>query len=87
MLQRVIGVVAPSGEAVNGTITVDQQESRWKFEPTTPWLPGEYQLLVSSDLEDRAGNSIGKPFEVDVFRQVQPKITRKTIQLPIRIAP
>jgi hypothetical protein len=87
MLQRVIGVVAPSGEAVNGTITVDQQESRWKFEPTTPWLPGEYQLLVSSDLEDRAGNSIGRPFEVDVFRQVQPKITRKTIQLPIRIAP
>ncbi len=87
MLQRVIGVVTPDGKAVAGTITVDQQESRWKFEPTTPWLPGEYQLLVSSDLEDRAGNSIGRPFEVDVFRQVQPKITRKTIQLPIRIAP
>ena len=87
MLQRVIGVVDPSGKSVTGSVTVDQQESRWSFQPAVAWQAGEYQLLVSSDLEDRAGNSIGRPFEVDVFRQVEPKITRKTIRLPVRIGP
>ena len=85
MLQRVIGVVNSGGKTVAGDVTVDQQESRWSFQPTIPWQPGEYQLLVSSDLEDRAGNSIGRPFEVDVFRQVEPKVTHKTIRLPFRV--
>ncbi|MFP6604749.1 MAG: hypothetical protein VB862_19605, partial [Pirellulaceae bacterium] len=74
-----------SGKAVTGEVVVDQQESRWSFQPTPAWQAGEYYLLVDSELEDRAGNSIGRPFEVDVFRQVDPKVIRKTIRLPFRI--
>ena len=85
MLQRVIGVVDANGKPVAGNVTVDQEETRWSFQPAIGWRAGEYQLLVSSDLEDRAGNSIGRPFEVDVFRQVEPKITRKTIRLSFRV--
>ena len=85
MLQRVMGIVNSNGKPVAGSVTVDQQETRWSFQPAIAWQPGGYQLLVSSDLEDRAGNSIGRPFEVDVFRQVEPKITRKTIRLPFLI--
>jgi len=85
MLQRVLGVVDSRGKPVSGEVVVDQQESRWSFQPTPTWQAGEYHLLVNSELEDRAGNSIGRPFEVDVFRQVDPKVIRKTIRLPFRI--
>ena len=85
MLQRVLGIVDSNGKAVSGRIAVDRQETRWSFQPTLAWQAGTYQLLVSSDLEDRAGNSIGRPFEVDIFRQVEPKVVRKTVRLPFRI--
>ena len=85
MLQRVLGVVDSRGKPVSGEVIVDQQESRWSFQPTPAWQAGEYHLLVNSELEDRAGNSIGRPFEVDVFRRVDPKVIRKTIRLPFRI--
>jgi hypothetical protein len=87
MLHRVLGILDSAGKPVPGTITVDQQETRWSFQPSTSWQPGDYQLVVNSELEDRSGNSIGRKFEIDVFRKVDKKITRKTIQLPFSVAP
>jgi hypothetical protein len=35
-----------------------------EISPTLPWLPGSYHLRVFNTLEDLAGNSLRKPFEV-----------------------
>ncbi|MEO2022896.1 MAG: Ig-like domain-containing protein, partial [Pirellulaceae bacterium] len=86
MLHRVLGILDSNGNAVTGTITVDQQETRWSFQPSRPWQPGDYQLVVNSELEDRSGNSIGRRFEIDVFQKVDKQITRRTIQLPFSVA-
>ena len=48
---------------------VEAAETRWTFTPREPWANGTYQLLALSILEDRAGNRIGRPFEVDQFTQ------------------
>lgn len=86
MLQRVLGVVDPAGKSVPGRVQVDKQERRWSFYPAPAWQVGTYQLLVKSELEDRSGNSIGRPFEVDLFRQVDKKIPNSTVRIPFNIA-
>jgi len=40
---------------------------------------------VDTGLEDLAGNSIGQPFDIDVFDHVTEHITSKTIPLPFTV--
>jgi len=76
MLQRVLrvfhlgagrGATADRTE-IAGTIGIAEEETHWSFLPRDPWPSGHYVLAVSTTLEDRAGNSIGRPFEVDLNR-------------------
>jgi hypothetical protein len=74
MLERVLrvqrvkaGVPASAASSeLPGTIGVGDEETRWTFEPSEPWAPGRYVLAVSTQLEDPAGNNLGRPFEVDL---------------------
>ncbi|WP_422925659.1 Ig-like domain-containing protein [Singulisphaera sp. PoT] len=70
MLDRVFAVLDPSGEPVEGRVTIDQDDSRWRFSPQQPWGEGDYRLAFSTELEDLAGNSVARPFEVDMLRPV-----------------
>ena len=64
MLQHAIKVVDAGDTLLKGEIVVDAHETRWSFEPESRWLPGTYQLRIEPTLEDLAGNSPGRPFEV-----------------------
>lgn len=78
MLQHVIQVFQLEGQALAGSIRVSNQEQRWEFVPSQPWKAGRYRLSVSGVLEDRAGNSLARPFEVDQFRRIDKSVpTRK----------
>lgn len=70
---------------VAGRIQVDDGETLWRFVPRSEWAAGGYRVVVEATLEDRAGNSIEKPFEVDVFERVQTKVTKKHVSVPFRI--
>ena len=85
MLERVLWVVDKAGKPVAGAIEVDSEETRWRYRPRTPWRPGGYALVAETTLEDLAGNSIGRPFEVDVFRSVDRRIPRRTVRLPFEV--
>jgi hypothetical protein len=64
MLQRVIQVQNPQGNILDGQVTVSEHETRWSFRPADPWRSGTYRLAIDGTLEDLAGNSIERPFEV-----------------------
>lgn len=66
LLQRVIQIVHSGGQLVEGTIAVENNERRWLYTPTAPWVMGSYQIRVGTILEDLAGNSVGRPFEIDL---------------------
>ena len=85
MLERVVGVVSPQGQAVKGEVKVDQQETRWRFIPQQRWQVGSYRLWVDSALEDVAGNSIKRPFEVDVFRRIEKRQEVETVDLVVEV--
>jgi hypothetical protein len=86
LLHRLLWVIDESGRKVPGTVTVDEEETRWNFHPDGGvWRMGGYHLVIDKALEDLAGNNIGRPFEVDVFRPVQRELKAETVKLPFRV--
>jgi len=85
LLMRLLEVMDPQGNFVEGAIQVDRDETRWRFTPHEPWRAGDYSLSVDTRLEDLAGNRINRPFEVDVFERVEKRITTTTVSLPFQV--
>jgi hypothetical protein len=86
LLHRMITVANDKGDKIAGTITVTDEEKRWRFEPAKPWRAGKYHLIIDKDLEDLAGNSVARPFEADVFRPIprEPKTETATLSFEVR---
>ncbi|MGE0757050.1 MAG: Ig-like domain-containing protein [Pirellulaceae bacterium] len=85
MLQRVLEVRDARQRLVAGEVRVAQQERLWTFEPAQPWSAGTHYLSTATTLEDLAGNSIGRPFEVDVFRPANPQLEQEVVQLRFQV--
>ena len=68
----------PAGQPVLGTAEAKVDGQGWQITPAQLWVAGTYTLAVNPDLEDLCGNSIRRPFEVDVQRDVPvvPETTR-----------
>ena len=84
LLFRALGV-RRSGAVVDGDVTVGANETQWSFTPHAPWQAGNYDLLALSILEDRAGNQIGRAFEVDNFETVDKGPDPRTVTLPFHV--
>src|SRR5438477_5222561 len=84
LLQRMLQVSGAGGR-VSGTITVDANESTWRFAPRTSWTAGAYQLIVDADLEDISGNKIDQPFDIDVLDKVTEHLTPRTVSMPFNV--
>jgi hypothetical protein len=76
MLGRVLTVLDGESKAALGTIQIDEEETRWRFIPEKPWQPGRYSLEIRTNLEDRVGNSIARPFEVDLNEPAPPSVPK-----------
>jgi hypothetical protein len=83
MLQHVISVSSPTGAVVDGHVSVDENETRWSFQPAKPWIAGNYRLLIEATLEDLAGNSIARPFEVHLPSGRPADVAEKVIPFQI----
>jgi hypothetical protein len=70
---------------VEGRVSVDENETRWRFQPEEPWVAGNHQLHIDAALEDLAGNSIARPFEV-YLPDSRPADIGKTV-IPFQIGP
>lgn len=66
------------GQAIAGTITIGKGETSWHFTPNQPWLAGAYRVSVNPDLEDVAGNTPSRPFDMDLR---SPKLPPQKLQI------
>ncbi len=68
LAHRVIHVQGPLPEntRLEGEAILDRDNRIWHFTPEAPWRAGNYKLAVGVILEDLAGNSVERPFEVDL---------------------
>ncbi len=85
LLDRLIWVENSEAKVVAGQVSVIAAETRWRFTPASPWQTGGYRLVVGTELEDLAGNSVAQPFEVDAAGPISRRVTTKTVELPFRI--
>jgi hypothetical protein len=63
---RLLALEDSADRAIEGTVELLDDDRRWRFLPATAWAAGRYQLKVSPELEDVAGNRPGRPFDLDV---------------------
>lgn len=86
MLGRVLLVKDALGQSIPGQIEITSEESKWHFRPRDAWRAGKFSLEVETTLEDLAGNSIARRFEVDMLSPIKP-IQRETVGLPFVVQP
>jgi hypothetical protein len=77
LAQRAITVVSGT-ETVTGKITMEEDDTAWRFTPARPWKPGVYAIAVDGILEDIAGNRMGKLFDVDTSDPTQSTVATKS---------
>lgn len=82
---RMIVLLDETGKEVAGTPALEQHERRWIYTPDQAWRGGRYNLTVLTTIEDLAGNNIGKPFDVDIFENVQRSLTAPSVSVPVEI--
>jgi hypothetical protein len=85
LLHRLLRVSGPTGDVLAGEAAVGREEREWSFTPESPWAPGPHRLLVDKLLEDLAGNSVGRPFEVDAARDVTRQVIPETVAVPFEV--
>lgn len=85
LLNRVVTVVDDEGQKVKGQVAVGKHERSWSFQPAARWEPGRYEILIDTRLEDPSGNSIGRPFEVDILRPVEKRVAAKVVSLSFSV--
>ena len=83
LMQRAIGV-ARAGVALPGETTIGENDREWRFVPTEPWRSGPHELVILTILEDPAGNRVGRPFEIEMFRAPAPE-ARERVTVPFVI--
>jgi hypothetical protein len=66
-LQTGLTVMNAKGQVVAGAIAIGKDEKSWRFTPTQPWQAGRHRVSVSPDLEDVAGNTPARPFDVNLL--------------------
>ena len=74
LLQSQLWVETAAGKRVPGRIEIGAGERDWSFAPVPAWRAGNYRLAAGSVLEDLAGNSLARPFEVDLQRVKPPAV-------------
>jgi hypothetical protein len=94
LLQRMLWVTDAKGRKLAGTIRVTGGETRWQFTPKEAWRAGSvsdrsqaagYSLVADTRLEDLAGNSIARPFEVDVLHPIPREIKQETMAISFKV--
>lgn len=62
---------------LEGMTEVPRDGMSWAYRPNRPWRAGGYRIAIGTAFEDLAGNSIARPFEVDVTARTPAAIPEK----------
>jgi len=84
LLMRCLRVIDTDHKSVEGTVSTADFEKVWQFTPVRQWASGVHSLEVDSILEDLAGNSLARPFEVDITAAPLKK-TSSVLSLPFQV--
>ncbi|HKS05140.1 MAG TPA: hypothetical protein VJR92_02405, partial [Gemmatimonadaceae bacterium] len=64
LASRMLAVKYRDGRSIDGTIELFDHDTRWRFTPRALWGTGPHYIEVDTELEDLAGNSLQRLFDV-----------------------
>jgi hypothetical protein len=85
LLHEMIDVRDAHGTPLDGTVQVDEGERAWRFRPARPWSSGRHAVRVGRDLEDRSGNDLERPFDLDLHQAPASPPGFDWVELPFAI--
>jgi hypothetical protein len=85
LLLRLLSIEGPDKMACHGESETGSEEREWIFTPDQPWRQGAHALVIDTMLEDLAGNSVDRPFEVDASRGIESRIETHSVKLPFDV--
>jgi hypothetical protein len=65
-LERLISVSDAAGRRIEGSAEMGKHEMAWSFRPAQPWMDQDYRISIDPELEDVAGNTPTRPFDMDL---------------------
>ena len=72
LLKETISITNENGNPVKGKVAILNKEIMIRFTPSSPWISGNYTLVIETRLEDLAGNNINRPFDRDIKNSKTP---------------
>ncbi len=71
-LQQFLTVEDSQGKVVAGSPSLGKEEKAWSFTPAHSWESQGYRLVIGGRLEDLAGNTPQRPFDLNLQAPVPP---------------
>ena len=81
--RKVITACSNNEEIIEISQQADWDGTRVKIFPSKPWTAGSYTLALNPRLEDLAGNSLERPFEVDLSSETTDFAKKLTLTFEI----
>lgn len=72
LLDKSLKVRDSTGHSVAGKSTIGSNEKSWSFQPEQPWRAADYAVHIDEGLEDLAGNTPARRFDVDLTASTGP---------------
>lgn len=66
LLSKFLSLTTASGAVIEGEAAIGAKEQAWSFTPAKVWASGDYLLTADERLEDLAGNTMLRPFDLDL---------------------
>ncbi len=66
LVRRHVEIFGPAGTAIETSLTWDQEQKVFRFNPAGKWASGNFRIEISKYLEDLAGNTPVRVFDTDM---------------------
>ncbi len=85
LISRLIWIETSAQKFIEGSIAIKNSEEYWIFNPKEPWEPGDYKIVIETKIEDLAGNTVVRPFEVDRLESPKEKTNEGFLRINFTI--
>ena len=85
LISRLIWIETSAQKFIEGSIVIKNAEKHWIFTPKEPWEPSDYKIVIETKIEDLAGNTVIRPFEVDRLEGPKEKTNEEFLRINFTI--
>jgi hypothetical protein len=83
--QKLIHILDQQGNVLEGQISVNEAVNQWGFVPQSQWKSGQYTLRIQTRLEDLAGNSLRRLFDLADAQNNENQLSAEFLDIDFKV--